>query len=73
MHIRLIGIIYLTLFQVILSQLLNVFKLYHGDDMMYEMRRRKPETTLLLTPGIFNLPHHIGMVREELTFDDVVS
>ena len=40
---------------------------------MYEMRRRKPEPTLLLTQGIFNLPHHIGMVREELAFDDGVS
>ena len=34
--------------------------------MMYEMRRRKPEPTLLLTHGIFNLPHHTGMVCEEL-------
>ena len=32
----------------------------------YEMRRRKPELTLLPTQGIFNLAHHIGMVWEEL-------
>ena len=38
--------------------------------MMYEMRWKKPEPTLLLTQGIFNLPHHIGMVWEELAFDD---
>ena len=37
--------------------------LVHGSDMMYEMRRRgKPEPTLLSTQGIFNLPHHIGMI-----------
>ena len=35
---------------------------FHGSDMMYEMRRRKPEPTLLLTQGTFNLPHHTGMV-----------
>ena len=38
-----------------------VFQLYHGDDMMYEMRRKKPELTLLQTQGIFKLTHHIGM------------
>ena len=40
----------------------TVFQLYHGGDMMYEMKRRKPEPTLLPTQGIFNLSHHIGMV-----------
>ena len=40
----------------------TIFQLYHGGDMMYEMRRRKPEPTLLPTRGIFNLIHHIGMV-----------
>ena len=42
----------------------RVFKLYQGSDktdMMYEMRRQKSEPTLLLTKGIFNLPHQIGM------------
>ena len=34
----------------------TIFQLYHGGDMMYEMSRRKPEPTLLLTQGIFNLP-----------------
>ena len=42
-----------------------------GSDMMYEMRTRKPEPTLLLTRGIFTLPHHIGMVREKLAFDAI--
>ena len=37
-------------------------RLYHGDDMMYEMRRRKPESALLATQGFFNLPYHIGIV-----------
>ena len=31
------------------------------------------EPTLLSTQGIFNLSHHIGMVWEELAFDDAVS
>ena len=48
----------------------TVFQLYHGSDMIYEMRRRKPEPTLLPTQGFFNLPHHTGMVWEELGFDD---
>ena len=51
----------------------TVFQLYHGVDMMYEMTRRKPEPTLLLTKGIFTLPHHIGTIREKLAFDDAVS
>ena len=51
----------------------TVFQLYHGSNMSYEMRRRKPEPTLLTTQGIFNLPHHIGVVWEELAFDDAVS
>ena len=50
-----------------------MFQLYHGNDMMYEMRRRKPEPTILLTPGIFNFQHHIGMVWDELAFDDALS
>ena len=41
--------------------------------MMYDMRRRKAEPTLLPTHGICNLPHHIGIVGEELAFDDTVS
>ena len=46
----------------------TVFQLYHGDARLYEMRRRKADPTLLPTQGIFNLPHHIGMV-----WDDAVS
>ena len=41
--------------------------------MIYEMRRRKPEPTLFPTQGIFNVPHHVGMVWEERAFDDAVS
>ena len=41
--------------------------------MMYEMKRRKSESTLLQTQLIFNLPHHIGMVWEEYAFDYTVS
>ena len=51
----------------------TVFRLYLGSDMMYEMRRRKPEPTLLPTEVIFILPHHTGMVSEGLAFDDAVS
>ena len=40
---------------------------------MYEIRRRKPEPTFLLTHGIINLPHYTGRVREELAFDDAIS
>ena len=40
--------------------------------MMYEMRRRKPESTRLPSKAIFNLPHHIGMVLEKLAFCDTV-
>ena len=35
--------------------------------------KKKAQPTLLLTQGIFNLPHHIGMVWEQLSFDDAVS
>ena len=38
----------------------TVFQLFHGGNMMYEMRR-KPEPSLLPTMGIFNFPHQIGM------------
>ena len=41
--------------------------------MMNEMTRTKPEPTLLPIQGIFNFPHHIGMVWEELAFDDTVK
>ena len=51
----------------------TLFKLYLGGNMMYEKRRRKRERTLLLTQVIFNLPHHISMIQEELAFDDAVS
>ena len=37
------------------------------------MRRRKPEPTVLPTGRIFNLPYHIGMILEEMIFDDAVS
>ena len=41
--------------------------------MMYEMRRQKPEPTLLLPQGVFNLPQHLGIIWEELAFDDAES
>ena len=53
--------------------LATVFQLYHGGDTMTEMSSRKPEPTLLPTLVIFTLPHHIGMVWEELAFDDAAS
>ena len=51
----------------------TVFQLYHGGNIMYEMRGRKPEPAPLPTQVIFNLPHHIGRVGEELAFGDAVS
>ena len=51
----------------------TTFEPYHDGDMMYEMRRRKPKPTLLPTQGIFNLPYHIGIVWEDLAFDDAIS
>ena len=51
----------------------RVFQLYYCRDVMYEMRRRKPEPILSPTQEICNLPHNIGMVWEELAFDDFVS
>ena len=39
----------------------TVFQLYHGGDMMYEMRRGKHEPTLLPTQRISNLLHHLDM------------
>ena len=41
--------------------------------MMCKMRRRKPEPTLLTIQGIFNLTHNIGIVWEELAFDDTAG
>ena len=40
----------------------TVCQLYRGIDMMYVMTRRKPESTLLLILGIFNLQHDVDMV-----------
>ena len=51
----------------------TVKQLHLGDNMVYEMRRRKPKHTLLLTQWIFNLPHHIDVLREEHAFDDALS
>ena len=51
----------------------TVSQLYHGGDMIYEMTRRKSEATLLQTQGIFDHPHCIGMVGEELAINDAVS
>ena len=39
----------------------TVLQLYHGGDMMFEIRR-KSEHTRLLTQRSFNLLHHIGIV-----------
>ena len=40
----------------------TVFQLYLAGDMMYEMKvGRKPEPTLSLTQGIFNLPHSLQL------------
>ena len=46
----------------------TVFQLHHGVDMMYEMRIRKPEPTLLPAQGVFNLPHHFA-ASVDMTLD----
>ena len=51
----------------------TVFQCYIGDDMVYELRKRKPESSILSIQGIFNLLHHIGTVWEKLAFDDAVN
>ena len=38
----------------------TLFQLYHGSDMLYEMKKTEP--TLLPTKGIFNFLYHIDMV-----------
>ena len=38
--------------------------------MMYGTGKRKPKATDLQTQVIFDLPHHIDMVLEELAFND---
>ena len=65
-------LIVLFCFLLLFYTIATIFKLYLGSDMMCEMRR-KPEQTLLPTQVISDLPHHIGMVSEELAFDDCVS
>ena len=45
-----------------------VFHLYHGGDVMYEMRRN-PKPTLLPYQRNFNLLHHIAV----LAFDNAVT
>ena len=47
---------------LLLYAIATMFQLYHGG-----------EPTLLPTQGIFNLPYHIGIVWEELAFDDALS
>ena len=53
--------------------IVRVFQLYHGSDMMYMMRRRKPKPTFVPTQRSFNFAHHIIMVWAELVFDDAIS
>ena len=48
-------------------------QLYHGGDIMYDMRRRKPEPTPLPTQEMFKVPQHKGMILEVVAFDDAVS
>ena len=52
----------------------TVYHLYNHSDVMYDMKRiRRAQVKPLPTQGIFNLPHHICMVWEELAFDYSVS
>ena len=40
---------------LLLCAIATVFQLYHSADMVYEMRREKPEPRFLPTQQIFNL------------------
>ena len=51
--------VFVCLFTLLFYAVATVFQFYLGNDMMYEMRRRKPKPTLLQTQGIFNLAGHI--------------
>ena len=65
---------FLFVFVLLLSYIIaTLFQLYLGGDMMHKVGRRKPEPTLLLSQGIFNFPHHIYMVADELVIDDAVD
>ena len=48
----------------------TVFQLYHCGDMTDEIRQRKLTPTLLLTQGIFNLPHDKAEKAQAYTFTD---
>ena len=73
LFVALIETMYITVCLLLFYAIATVFQLYHYGDMIYEIRRRKPDPTLLQTQGIFNLPLHIGMVWEELAYVDAVS
>ena len=71
---------------VIMYLLTSIWYIFLGDlyclsrislnSLVFTIRRqvvpRKPKRTLLQTQGIFNLPHHIYMVWEQMAFDDAV-
>ena len=56
------------LFAVVLRCSNSVSVISWRSGMIYEMRRTKYGSILLTTQGIFNLPHHVGMVWKEPTF-----
>ena len=49
-------------FVVVLHHSNIISVISHGGDMIYEMKRRKPEPTPYRLEGIINLPHHIAMI-----------
>ena len=52
----------------------TLFQLYHGVDMnLWDEKNKAQAYNFTDSNGTFNLPHHIGMVWEELAFDDRVS
>ena len=50
--------LFVCLFVCLFDAIATLFQLCHGS----EIKRTKPEPTLLQTQGIFNLRHIIGMV-----------
>ena len=62
------GIVYVLFYTIT-----TVFQSYQGSDMLYEMRRRKADPTVIPTHEILNLPHHMGVMKAELAIDDAVG
>ena len=69
---RLIGFLFLLLLLVCFIVVLRHSNSISVISWQFEKKKKKPEPTILLTQGILNLSRHIGMVWEELPFDNAI-